>query len=60
MPGHISLETLTLVEQNGKTTLTATVLFDSVEDRDGMLQSGMEEGAAEAMDRLGEHLRTMS
>ncbi len=31
-----------------------------VEDRDGMLQSGMEAGAAETMDRLAEHLRTMA
>jgi hypothetical protein len=31
-------------------------LFDSVEDRDAMLQSGMEEGAAETYDRLAEFL----
>jgi len=34
------------------TTLTNTVVFDSVEDRDGMVRSGMEKGAAETMDRL--------
>jgi uncharacterized protein YndB with AHSA1/START domain len=59
MPGHISVETLTLVEQDGKTTYTSTSVFDSVEDRDGMLQSGMEEGASETMDRLAEYLETL-
>jgi uncharacterized protein YndB with AHSA1/START domain len=60
MPGHISVDTLTLVEQDGKTTVTSTSVFDSVEDRDGMLQSGMEQGANESYDRLEEHLATMS
>jgi uncharacterized protein YndB with AHSA1/START domain len=60
MPGHISVDTLTLVEQDGKTTLTSTTVFDSVEDRDGMLQSGMEAGANQSYDRLEELLATMS
>jgi uncharacterized protein YndB with AHSA1/START domain len=58
-PGHGSVETLALEEHNGKTTLTSTAVFDSVEDRDGMLQSGMEEGAAETMDRLDEYLEVL-
>ncbi|MGH2722794.1 MAG: SRPBCC family protein [Actinomycetota bacterium] len=58
-PGHGSVETLTLEEQDGKTTLTATSVFDTVEDRDGMLKSGMEEGAAETWDRLDEYLQTL-
>jgi uncharacterized protein YndB with AHSA1/START domain len=60
MPGHISVDTLTLVEQHGKTTATTTSRFGSVEDRDGMLQSGMEAGANESYDRLEEHLATMA
>lgn len=56
LPGHISVETVTLVEENGKTTYTSTSVFDSVEDRDGMLQSGMESGANESMERLEEYL----
>jgi uncharacterized protein YndB with AHSA1/START domain len=60
MPGHISVETVTLVEQDGKTTVTSRSVFDSKEDRDGMLQSGMEAGANESYDRLEEHLATMS
>ena len=59
MPGHVSVDTLTLEEQDGQTTLTATSVFDTVEDRDGMLQSGMEEGAAETYERLDEYLAVL-
>jgi uncharacterized protein YndB with AHSA1/START domain len=59
MPGHVSVETLTLEEHDGKTTLTATSVFDTVQDRDGMLESGMESGAAETMDRLDEYLEVL-
>lgn len=59
MPGHISTETMTLTEQDGKTLYTSLSLYDSVEDRDGMLQSGMESGAKETMDRLDEYLETI-
>ncbi|NWJ96906.1 MAG: SRPBCC family protein [Chloroflexi bacterium] len=54
MPGHIGLETITLEEQDGKTIMTDKGVFQSVEDRDGMVQSGMEGGATESMDRLAE------
>jgi uncharacterized protein YndB with AHSA1/START domain len=60
MPGHVSVETLTLIERDGRTTLRSRSLFDTLEDRDGMLQSGMEAGAAETMDRLAEYLGGMS
>jgi uncharacterized protein YndB with AHSA1/START domain len=43
-------------EQDGKTTLTVTVLSPSKEIRDAVLQSGMEHGAAESYDRLAELL----
>jgi uncharacterized protein YndB with AHSA1/START domain len=59
MPGHVSVETLTLEEHDGKTTVTGTSVFDSVEDRDGMLESGMESGAAETYDRLDEYLELL-
>jgi uncharacterized protein YndB with AHSA1/START domain len=52
MPGHISLETVTLQDQAGKTLLTNQTVFQSVADRDGMYQSGMKEGASESMDRI--------
>jgi len=60
MPGHVSVETVTFTEQDGKTILTATAVYDSVEDRDAMLQSGMEAGLRETWDRLAEHLESMA
>jgi uncharacterized protein YndB with AHSA1/START domain len=54
-----SLETMTLAEQDGKTTLTVVVLHQTKEARDGHLQSGMEGGAGETYDRLAELLATM-
>ena len=57
MPGHVILETMTLEAQaDGKTKLTVSSVFQSVADRDGMLSSGMEEGANESYDRLDELL----
>jgi uncharacterized protein YndB with AHSA1/START domain len=55
-----SIETLTLEEQNGKTTMTVRILHQSKEARDGHLQSGMEAGAAQSYDRLAELLRTLA
>lgn len=54
-PGE-SLVTAVLVEQGGKTTLTATVLYFSQEVRDAVIKSGMEHGAAESYDKLAELL----
>jgi uncharacterized protein YndB with AHSA1/START domain len=59
MPGDVSVETLTLEEHDGKTTLTASAVYDTVEDRDGVLQSGMTEGAIETWDRLEEYLGSL-
>jgi uncharacterized protein YndB with AHSA1/START domain len=58
-PGHVSLETLTLEEVDGKTKYVGVSVFQSVEDRDAMVQSGMEEGAREGMDRLDEVVRSL-
>jgi uncharacterized protein YndB with AHSA1/START domain len=58
--GHVSLETLILEELPGRRTkLTIQVVFQSIADRDGMLQSGMEEGLNESHDRLEELLEKM-
>jgi uncharacterized protein YndB with AHSA1/START domain len=51
-----SIETLTLEERDGKTLLTATARYESVEARDGTLGSGMAEGAAETWERLAEYV----
>ena len=60
MPGHMLLETVTFEEHDGQTKVTVTSLFRSAEDRDGMLHSGMEEGANESYERLGELLEKLA
>jgi uncharacterized protein YndB with AHSA1/START domain len=60
MPGHVLMETVTLEEHDGKTRLKDLSVFQSVEDRDGMIQSGMESGATDSWDRLDEVLKNMS
>jgi len=52
LPGHILLETVSFVERNGKTLVTDSSVFQTIEDRDGMVQNGMESGAAESWDRF--------
>jgi uncharacterized protein YndB with AHSA1/START domain len=47
-----SLNTLTLTEVDGRTTLTVLVQHKNKEGRDGHINSGMEGGMQEAMDRL--------
>jgi uncharacterized protein YndB with AHSA1/START domain len=54
-PGE-SIVTGVLVEMDGKTTMTATILYPSQEVRDAVLKSGIEHGAAETYDRLAEML----
>lgn len=57
MAGHISTETITFDElPDGKTKVTARTTFKTLEDLEGMLQSGMEGGAVETWDRLEELL----
>ena len=58
--GHVILETTRFEAlPSNKTKLTSQSVFQSVEDRDGMLQSGMEEGVNESYDRLDELLEKM-
>jgi len=60
MPGHVVVETMSLTESGGKTTITTNSVFDTTEERDGMIQSGMEGGANESYDRLAELLATLT
>jgi uncharacterized protein YndB with AHSA1/START domain len=48
--------TAVLVEENGKTTLTSTIVYPSKEARDGTIASGMSKGVAASYDRLAELL----
>jgi uncharacterized protein YndB with AHSA1/START domain len=58
--GHVVLETMWLEElPNGRTKLTTQSVYQSVADRDGMVQSGMESGVVEGYERLDEILTNM-
>jgi uncharacterized protein YndB with AHSA1/START domain len=59
MPGEPGPETYLFEEHDGMTTLTATALFGSAEERDAVLGSGMESGAAETGERLDEYLEVL-
>jgi len=56
MPGYVIIETMELEDLgDGRTRIVNVSLFHTTEERDGMLQSGMEEGlnqSYEALDRL--------
>ncbi len=53
IPGHhIIMETIELEEVDGKTKMTDTSVFQNMEDREGMVASGMESGSVEGMERL--------
>jgi uncharacterized protein YndB with AHSA1/START domain len=55
MPGKVSVERAELEELDGeRTKIVVTSVFDSKEDRDGMLQSGMERGVVDSYARLDE------
>jgi uncharacterized protein YndB with AHSA1/START domain len=55
MPGKQSVERAEFEElDGGRTRLVVTSTFDSKEDRDGMLQSGMDRGVNDSYERLDE------
>lgn len=55
IPGnHELLQTAIFEDLGGKTKVTSTATYASVEDLDGMVASGMESGAIETWDRLAE------
>jgi uncharacterized protein YndB with AHSA1/START domain len=58
--GHVTLDTMRLESLPGnRTRVTIQSLFQSVSDRDGMVQSGMERGMNEGYERLDEILTKM-
>ena len=58
-PGE-AVGTTVLIEKNGRTTLTVTMLYESKEARDAVLASGMERGLAASYDHLAETLVSMA
>jgi uncharacterized protein YndB with AHSA1/START domain len=58
--GHVILDTMRLEELPGnRTRATIQSIYQSVSDRDGMVQSGMERGVNEGYERLDELLANM-
>jgi uncharacterized protein YndB with AHSA1/START domain len=53
-PDAASVVTAVFTEEQGKTRLTATMRYPSIEVRDMVLKTGMEKGAAISYDRLDE------
>ena len=54
MPGYVSLETATFEDLGDKTRVTTVSVFHNPEERDGMLNSGMEHGMNDTFERLDE------
>lgn len=59
-PGHVSLETLTFEERGGRTLVRQNAVYQSVEARDAMVESGMESGLNEGYERLDELVARMA
>ena len=55
-----TVNTVVLTEENGRTTITQTVTYPSLEARDAALQTGMKEGVSISFDRLADYLRTLA
>jgi uncharacterized protein YndB with AHSA1/START domain len=55
-----TINTLTLAEENGRTTITSTVLYPSKEARDAALKTGMKEGMTQSFNRLAEYLQSLA
>ena len=58
-PDSVSVVTADLTEEDGKTRLTATVRYASVEVRDMVLGTGMSKGAGISYDRLEDLVATL-
>ena len=52
MPDAEAVDTLTLSESEGRTTMTILVQHASKEHRDAHIESGMEDGMQDALDLL--------
>lgn len=59
MPGHVSLDRADFEDLGGRTRIRIHSVFQSVEDRDGMVASGMEGGMREGYERLDEVLKSL-
>lgn len=60
VPGHVKLDTTTFEERDGKTVVRTISSFPCIEDRDGMVASGMDRGVVDSGDRLDALLATLN
>jgi uncharacterized protein YndB with AHSA1/START domain len=58
-PGHVSMDTATFEEKNGKTIVRTNSVFQSVQARDAMVDAGMAGGMSEGYERLDDLLATL-
>jgi uncharacterized protein YndB with AHSA1/START domain len=59
-PGHVSLDSLTFEQRGGKTLVRTNSVFQSVEARDAMIESGMEYGVHDSYARLDDLLPALT
>jgi len=57
MPGHALLEIITFEDHDSGTRVVEKSIYSSVEERDGMVQAGMEAGEKDSASRLTELLQ---
>jgi uncharacterized protein YndB with AHSA1/START domain len=55
-PGHVSLDSLVFEEKDGRTISRVHSVYQSIEARNAMIESGMAEGMNDGFDRLDELL----
>jgi uncharacterized protein YndB with AHSA1/START domain len=60
MPGQVSVETATFEDLGERTRVTVLSIFHTAQERDGMLDSGMERGLNETYSRLDELLERLA
>ena len=53
-PGHVQMDTATFEEQGATTVMRVNSVFQSVEARDAMVNSGMGDGMSQGYERLDE------
>jgi uncharacterized protein YndB with AHSA1/START domain len=59
-PGHVSLEALEFIERDGRTLVRNHAVYQSIEARNAMIESGMEEGMNDGFDRLDELIERLT
>ena len=55
----VAQNTISFREENGKTTVSSRSLYDTKEDRDKVIEMGVEAGVAQTLDRLERLLQTL-